>query len=114
MVHKMGIQSKDEWDDLLQDGGVGPYIPNYPDQMYCNEWESWDDFLGVMKSYNDTKYIIQSILHINTIQQYNTFINDNHQRAENLRIPSKPEIYYKYCNNTWISYNDFFGIIDKE
>jgi hypothetical protein len=108
MVHKMGFHSKEEWDDVLQDGGVGPYIPNHPDEMYPEEWESWDDFLGIMRSYHDTKYLVQHVLQFTNITQYQNFIQHDIQRAENLRLPANPQKYYQHVG-TWISYHDFFG-----
>jgi hypothetical protein len=47
-VIELGLRSKDEWDEYVADGKVdhGAYLPNHPDEMYAEEWVSWDEFLG--------------------------------------------------------------------
>jgi hypothetical protein len=56
----LGLCSKEEWDECLAEGNVhhGPYLPNNPDEMYQTEWISWDDFLGVIHPYEETRQII--------------------------------------------------------
>ncbi|KAL7575959.1 hypothetical protein ACA910_000751 [Epithemia clementina (nom. ined.)] len=103
----LGLRSVDEWDDFLQDGKVyqhGPYLPTQPDLMYPDDWVSWEEFLGIMRPYDDAKKVVQMI-GLKNETQYREFIAADAKRAEGLRIPAKPEIVYK--NRGWISYEDF-------
>jgi hypothetical protein len=105
---ELGLRSKAEWDEYVEDGKVfhRSYLPNHPDEMYADEWVSWEEFLGLMRSYNDTRNIVQNVLHLLTLKEYNQFIAINPKRAEGLRIPAKPWIVYR---EQWIGEEDFFG-----
>lgn len=106
----LGLRSVDDWDDYLQDGKVfqhGPYLPTRPDLMYPNDWVSWEEFLGIMRSYDDAKSIVKLIgLHNQT--EYEQFVLADPKRAEGLRIPARPEIVYK--EKGWVSYDDYVGL----
>lgn len=107
-VMELGLRSKAEWDEYVEDGKVfhRSYLPNHPDEMYADEWVSWEEFLGLMRSYNDTRNIVQNVLRIHTLKEYSQFIAMNPKRAEGLRIPAKPWIVYR---EQWVGEEDFFG-----
>jgi len=107
-VMELGLRNKEEWDEYVQDGKIfhRSYLPNHPDEMYAEEWVSWDEFLGIMRPYNETRSIVQNVLNILTMEEYVRFINMNPKRAEGLRIPAKPWIVYR---DDWIGDEDFFG-----
>lgn len=104
----LGLRSKDEWDECLEDGTVhlGPYLPNKPDEMYLEEWVSWDEFLGLMRPYEEARHIVQNILKLDGMDEYENFVNSDIKRAEGLRIPAKPDIVYQ--NSGWDP-EDFFS-----
>lgn len=104
----LGLRSADEWDDYLGDGKyqAGPYLPTRPDLMYRDDWVSWDEFLGIMRPYEDSKSVVQMI-GLRNETQYRDFVMADPKRAEGLRIPAKPEIVYR--GKGWISYPDFLG-----
>lgn len=106
----LGLRSKDEWDEYLADGKVyhGAYLPNRPDEMYALEWISWEEFLGIMRSYDEAKDLVQNVLKLRNMGEYIDFVSANTKRAEGLRIPAKPHIVYK--GKGWISPEDFFGV----
>ena len=85
------------------------YVPNYPDQMYEPEWVSWDEWLGIMRCYNETKNIA-CVLGLKSLDDYLLFIKSNAKRAEGLRIPVRPDLYY----DEWTDEESFFGKRDKE
>jgi hypothetical protein len=103
----MGFYCKQDWDEHLQDGGFGPYIPNYPDEMYVDDWVSWDEFLGLMRPHEDARQVVQQVLHLATIEDYTAFVEEDPKRASYLRMPWKPHLVYK--NKGWVSYDYFFG-----
>ena len=108
-VMGLGLRSKEDWDEYVADGKVyhGPYLPNHPDQMYELEWVSWEEFLGITRPHDETRHIVQNVLKLKDMDEYETFVAADTKRAEGLRIPAKPEIVYK--DKGWISFEHFFG-----
>ena len=108
-VMELGLRSKAEWDEYVAEGKVfhGAYLPNHPDEMYADEWVSWEEFLGLMRSYDDTRNIVQNVLGIHTMEEYMRFIEMHPKRAEGLRIPAKPDVVYR--DKGWIGEEHFFG-----
>ncbi|KAL7495539.1 hypothetical protein ACHAWT_007235 [Skeletonema menzelii] len=104
-VISFGHRSKSDWDDAVSSGQLGQYVPSYPDEMYAPEWVDWDEWLGIMRSYNDTKNLV-SMLGLKSLDEYFIFVKSNNKRAEGLRIPVRPDIYYK---DEWIDEDTFFG-----
>lgn len=106
----LGLRSKEEWDEYLLDGKVyhGPYLPSRPDEMYADDWVSWEEFLGICRTYDDARQLIQSVLRFKSMVEYDTFIQADSKRAEGLRLPLKPEIVYK--DKGWVSEEHFLGL----
>ena len=111
-IMEMGFTCKQDWDDYMADGKVyhGPYLPNHPDEMYADEWVSWDEFLGLMRPYDETRELVQTVLKLQNLEEYTRFIDEDPKRAEGLRIPLKPHIVYK--DKGWISFEQFFGTLE--
>lgn len=108
----LGLRSKAEWDEYQENGESfehGPYLPARPDLMYPDEWVSWDDFLGIMRPYEEARLMVRT-LGIQTSDEYQQFVNNDKKRAEGLRIPAKPHIFYR--NKGWTTFEDFFGSFD--
>jgi hypothetical protein len=105
---RLGASSKEEWQELLEDGKCsrGPYMISRPTEMYQEEWVSWEEFLGVMRPYDETKQIVQSVLKLKNMEDYQKFVKNDPKRAEGLRIPAKPEI--AYINSGWQSSEESF------
>jgi hypothetical protein len=106
---QLGLRCKEEWDDYLADGKVyhGPYLPTRPDEMYVQDWISWEEFLGIMRTYEDTQQLVRNILRITSEGDYNAFVTEDPSRAEGLRIPACPDIVYR--NAGWKSWDHFLG-----
>ena len=102
-VMSWGLRTREDYQAEIK----GPYLPRHPDQMYASEWVSWDEFLGVMRSYDEARYIVRSVLQLKTMDEYQAFVQADRKRAEGLRIPAKPDIVYK--NKGWISGDHFLG-----
>lgn len=108
----LGLRSKGEWDEYLEDGDChehGPYLPTRPDLMYPDDWVNWEEFLGIMRPYEEARDLVKT-LGIQNFDEYERFVRANKKRAEGLRIPAKPHIVYK--NTGWVSFEDFFGSFD--
>lgn len=105
-VLRFGHRSKEDWDEAASSGQLGQYVPNRPDEMYALEWVSWDEFLGLMRSYEDTRHIAVNVLGLKTLDQYIIFVRGNPKRAEGLRIPVRPDLFYK---EEWVDEETFFG-----
>ena len=106
VINNFGHRSKEDWDEAMSSGLLGQYVPNYPDEMYAPEWAGWDEWLGLMRPYNDTKNLASSILGLKTFDEYLIFVKSNPKRAVGLRIPVRPDIFYK---DEWIDEGSFFG-----
>lgn len=104
LVMSLGLRSREEWEEQIK----GPYVPNRPDEMYADDWVSWDEFLGIMRSYDETQYIVQQVLHLGSMDEYTVFVEADKKRAEGLRIPAKPDVVYR--GKGWVSFDHFFGI----
>lgn len=91
-VMDLGLRSKEDWDEYVADGKAyhGPYLPNHPDKMYEVEWVSWDEFLGITRSHDETREIVQNVLKLKDMSDYNKFVAADIKRARGLRIPAKP------------------------
>lgn len=109
-VMQLGLRSKEEWDEYVADGKIyhGPYLPNYPDEMYAQDWVSWEEFLGITRTYNESKALLRDVLKLENEEEYTNFIVMDSQRAAGLRLPFKPNIVY--ANSEWISWKDYLGI----
>ena len=108
----LGLRSKAEWDEYQVDREScehGPYLPNKPDLMYPNEWVSWEEFLGIMRPYEEARGLVRT-LGIQNWDAYQDFVRSDKKRAEGLRIPAKPHIFYR--DKGWTSFEDFFGCFD--
>lgn len=101
-----GHRSKNDWDEAVSSGQLGQYVPNHPDEMYAPEWVSWDEWLGIRRSYNDTKNLAANILGLKSLDDYLLFVKSDPKRAEGLRIPLRPDIVYR---DDWIDEESFFG-----
>jgi hypothetical protein len=108
MATNLGLRCREEWDEYLADGKVyGAYLPSRPDEMYKDDWVSWEEFLGIMRDYGDTQHIVQNVLQLPNIDEYTRFVKADPKRALGLRIPAMPHIVYK--DKGWDSFDSFFG-----
>ena len=103
---KIKNRSKEDWDDAVESGQIGQYVPTYPDEMYEPEWVSWEEWLGLMRPYEETRNIARNVLFLKNLDDYIAFVRSNPRRAEGLRIPVRPDLVYKV---EWTSEDDFFG-----
>ena len=81
-------------------------VPNRPDEMYAPEWVSWEEFLGLMRSYEDTRNLAVNVLGLRTYDDYILFVRGHPKRAEGLRIPVRPDLFYK---EEWVDEETFFS-----
>lgn len=106
---RLGLRSKEEWDDIREFGKAfhGAHLVSRPQELYRKEWVSWEEFLGVMRPYEDAKQVVTNTLKLESMDEYVAFVKEDVKRAESLRIPAKPEIYYR--DKGWTSEEDFFN-----
>lgn len=79
-------------------------------KRYEPEWVSWDEWLGLMRSYKDAQNLAVNVLRLKSLDDYIIFVRSNPKRAEGLRIPVRPDLFYK---NEWTSEEDFFSFFKK-
>lgn len=73
-VLKFGHRSKDDWDDCVSNGWQGQYVPARPDEMYAKEWVSWEEFLSIMRTYEETRDIVRNVLCLRSMDEYHIFV----------------------------------------
>mmetsp|Transcript_49101 Transcript_49101/g.72954 ORF Transcript_49101/g.72954 Transcript_49101/m.72954 type:complete len:237 (+) Transcript_49101:35-745(+) len=105
-VIQFGHRSKEDWDECIASGQQGAYVPTRPDEMYAPEWVSWDEFLGLMRSFEETRHIAVNVLGLRSFDSYILFVRGDPKRAEGLRIPVRPDLFYK---GEWIDEEHFFS-----
>jgi hypothetical protein len=105
-VIRFGHRSKEDWDEAVSSGQLGAYVPSHPDEMYAPEWLSWDEWLGLIRPYNETRHLAVHVLGLKSLDQYIIFVRSDPKRAEGLRIPVRPDLRYK---DEWTSEQDFFS-----
>lgn len=105
---RLGLRSKEEWDDIREFGKAfhGAHLVSQPDLMYAKEWISWEEFLGVMRPYDEARDLVQNQLKLTCMADYIAYVKEDTKRAEDLRIPAKPEIVYR--EKGWTTEEDFF------
>jgi hypothetical protein len=104
-VIRFGHRNKADWDEAVSSGLLGAYVPARPDEMYAPEWVSWEEWLGLMRSYEETRHLAVNVLGLGSLDEYIIFVRQNPKRAEGLRIPVRPDVKYK---EEWASEEDFF------
>ncbi|KAK1743640.1 hypothetical protein QTG54_005237 [Skeletonema marinoi] len=92
-VISFGHRSKSDWDDAVSSGQLGQYVQAI--RMKCTR----------LSGYDDTKNLA-SMLGLKSLDEYFIFVKSNNKRAEGLRIPVRPDKYYK---DEWIDEDTFFG-----
>ena len=101
-----GHRSKEDWDEAVASGQLGAYVPSHPERMYAPEWAGWDEWLGLMRSYDETRRLAVGVLGLKSLDDYILFVRSDPKRAEGLRIPVRPDLYFK---DEWSGEATFFG-----
>ena len=110
-----GFNSRQEF---LEYDCPGAYqLPKNADEVWSQEWTSWEDFLGIpIQNYNEAREIAQT--HVGRNSEYGATneaeyqsslqrIQDNDISNIASRLPYRPNLKYK--NKGWVSWKDFLG-----
>lgn len=104
--------SKADWDDWVGDGkaspSLGPYMPSDPKSMYPDDWQGWDDWLGVPRPYDEARGEVHR-LGLRTQQAWWEMVENEPELLEELRIPARPHLYYPSRGTKWLGYDDWLG-----
>ena len=112
-VWKLGLKSKEEWEEWSKSGERPSVIPSNPDQFYKGEgWLSWGDFLGYNKGYvagdewrdfEEARDYVRS-LGLKSVKEWEEWSKSGDRPPD---IPSNPHRDYK--GEGWLSWGDFLG-----
>ena len=112
-VRSIGFSSREEWDDWVADGKsapwLGPYMPSRPDEMYAEEWVSWEDFLGVLLPFDEARAVVHT-LGISTQEEWWRLVAEESERMAELRVAARPHIVYA---DQWRGYDDWLGVEER-
>lgn len=106
----LGFESKEDWDDWVSEGKkspfLGPYMPSDPEAMYAEEWQGWDDFLGVILKFDEARDVVR-VLGLQNQEEWFRFAEQDPVRLRALRLPVKPRVYYR---DQWKGYDHWLGL----
>ncbi|KAL1526966.1 hypothetical protein AB1Y20_015655 [Prymnesium parvum] len=111
-VQRLSLRSEEEWDRWVMDNKPGItshrnwYLPDNPAEAYDEEWESWDDWLGVMRPYEEAVQLV-STLNITSQEQWWDFLQENPTQLQRLRVPARPHLYY---GRQWGGYDEWLSL----
>lgn len=103
-----GFESKQEFLDY---DCAGAYqLPKKADEVWRDDWTSWEDFLGFPLDFEQGRQVAHA-LQLKDKQEYLSLmesktISDNELAS---RLPYRPDLKYK---DEWISWDDWLGTTD--
>mmetsp|Transcript_31184 Transcript_31184/g.45434 ORF Transcript_31184/g.45434 Transcript_31184/m.45434 type:complete len:144 (+) Transcript_31184:503-934(+) len=101
-----GFQSVQEFIDY---DCAGAYqLPKDADVVWADEWKGWDDFLGVVLSFEEGRKVACSIDGLNGMEDYLNFMKAKEMPDDHLsrRLPYRPDLFYK---EEWNGWDDWLG-----
>mmetsp|Transcript_28689 Transcript_28689/g.80770 ORF Transcript_28689/g.80770 Transcript_28689/m.80770 type:complete len:223 (+) Transcript_28689:417-1085(+) len=110
-VWRLGLRGKEEWWEWERSGQRPRDIPSHPDRVYRDEWESWDDWLGVGKGgqhvedflgFEDAREYVRG-LSLKNLKEWMLWSGSGKRPAN---IPWAPDHTYK---DQWESWEDWLG-----
>jgi len=111
-VHKLNLQSRDEWKDYNESDKFSKELPKRPDASYKNKgWKGWGDWLGT-GNISPSNRIFLPFKEARSYVRSKKFKNQDEWRkfahSDKLpkNIPTTPERTYE---NEWKGYGDWLG-----
>ena len=82
------------------------YISHIRHSKYIKDWRGWDDFLGVILSFDEGRKIARELKGIDTEESYLELIKSKTISDDDLasRLPYRPDLKYK---DEWLGWDDF-------
>ena len=99
-----GFSSKEEFINYDCPGAY--QLPKNPEEVWSNDWVSWDDFLGIPLEFEEARTVARGLVNIETEEQYLNLFKEKKLSEDGLesRLPYRPDLKYK---SKWISWDDF-------
>ena len=93
---------------------AGSYqLPKNSDEVWADEWTSWEDFLGVPLKFEEAKAVARALARDKGVNSEEAYL-ELKKRANGIsdddmasRLPLKPDLYYRA---DWTSWDDFLGL----
>jgi hypothetical protein len=83
-------------------------IPKQADQIWKNEWTSWDDFLGIPWPFDEGRRVARQ-LNLSSMEEYLQFMNekklDDDDDHPAHRLPFRPDLHYR--DDQWKGWEDW-------
>ncbi|WP_271255099.1 helicase-related protein [Pseudanabaena sp. Chao 1811] len=115
-VHKLQLQSRQEWNNWVKTNLQPDDIPADPTKVYKNQgWKGWGDWLGTgtvavfnrkYRSFEEARKFVHQ-LNIKSRQEWIEWTKSGNKPED---IPTNPHDVYK--NKSWLGYGDWLGIIN--
>lgn len=100
-----GFATKDEF---LEYSCPGAYqLPKNPEQVWAEDWTSWEDFLGICHDF-ETGRTIARALNVASAKEYLAIFEEKRLRDDDpaSRLPYRPDLKYK---QEWKGWDDWLG-----
>ena len=110
-VHKLGLKTRQEWNEYCKSGNKLPDIPNYPNTVYKTEWKGIGHWLGTNSVPNREKQFVPFLearefarsLGLKNARDWEKYRKSGKKPND---IPSNPSRTYK---KDWKGYGDWLG-----
>ena len=98
----------DTIEEFLEYDCPGSYrVPKNPDEIYPQQFTSWEDFLGITYTFNEARERV-TFMNIENEEDY----NDRVKRGVDVRLPAIPHLKYK--NTGWKGWEHFLSYSIEE
>lgn len=110
-VQRLGLRTEEEWRLWCADQKPGItskrswHMPSKPDVAYSEQWQGWDDWLGVPLSFNEACAVVAT-LNVMSQEQWWAVAREQAALLQTLRVPARPHIYYAA---EWQGYDHWLG-----
>ena len=112
-TRRLGLESEEEWNDWCRNSLERPDdVPGYPQAVYKDSWQGWDDWLGTELPEHEPPY--RDYLHAREFARnlgfesksaWSKWAMDSPERP--LDVPFMPHIIYE--GEGWAGWDDFLG-----
>ncbi len=112
-VHKLNLESKNDWDKFSKSNKLPKNIPTNPNRSYKKEWIDWGDWLGTgriathlkqYRSFQEARNYVQ-VLGLKNPKGWKAFVKTDKMPQD---IPRNPNQVYK--DKGWNGFHDWLGI----
>lgn len=113
-VQRQGLRTSRDYQDWRRDSrryfkNAGLIMPENPDEQYADDWQGWDDWLGIPLPYEEAAAVVGT-LGIRSQEHWWSYSREHADELLQLRVPSRPHLFYG--SKIWRGYDAWLGLPD--